>query len=99
MPGSKTVDRQARKAERRYLRNKSVRSLSKTLILKAEGLIFSGELERGREAVVAANSTLDKVAEKGVIHRNNAARRKSRLMKKLNEALSSSSSKETEAKK
>jgi len=38
--------------------------------------------------VVAAISSLDKAAEKGVIHPNNAARRKSRLIKKLNEALS-----------
>jgi len=37
---------------------------------------------------MAAVSSLDKAAEKGVIHPNNAARRKSRLMKKLNEALS-----------
>jgi len=75
-----------RVAERRGLRNKSLRSLCKTNITKAERLIFSGELEAAREAVVAAIGALDKAAEKGVIHPNNAARRKSRLMKKLNEA-------------
>ncbi len=75
-----------RVSEKRRLRNKSVRSLAKTNITKAEKLIFSGELEAAREAVVAAISSLDKAAEKGIIYPNNAARRKSRLMKKLNEA-------------
>jgi small subunit ribosomal protein S20 len=80
-----------RVAERRQLRNKSVRSLCKTNITKAEKLIFSGELESARQAVEAAISSLDKAAEKGIIHSNNAARRKSRLVKKLNEAQTSSS--------
>jgi small subunit ribosomal protein S20 len=47
-----------------------------------------GELESAQSMVMAAISSLDKAAEKGVIHPNNAARRKSRLMKKLNEARS-----------
>ncbi len=75
-----------RVAERRRVRNKSIHSLCKTNITKAERLIFSGKLETAQKAVVAAISSLDKAAEKGIIHPNNAARRKSRLMKKLNEA-------------
>ena len=86
MTVSKSAEKQARASERRRLRNKSIRSLTKTNITKAERLIFSGEVEPAREAVVAAISSLDKAAEKGVIHPNNAARRKSRLMKKLNKA-------------
>jgi len=91
LPGSRSVQKQARVAERRRLRNKPIRSLTKTNITKAEKLIFSGELESAREAVLVAISALDKAAEKGVIHPNNAARHKSRLMKKLNEALALSS--------
>ena len=91
MPVSKSVQKQVRVAERRRLRNKPIRSLTKTNITKAEKLIFSGELESAREAVLVAISALDKAAEKGVIHPNNAARHKSRLMKKLNEALALSS--------
>ena len=72
--------------ERKQLRNKSIRSLCKTNITKAEKLIFSDDLEAAQIAVVAAISALDKAAEKGVIHPNNAARRKSRLMQKLNTA-------------
>ena len=86
MPQSKSAQKQVRVSEKRRARNKSVRSQTKTNITKAERLIFSGELETAQEAVVAAISSLDKAAEKGIIHPNNAARRKSRLMKKLNEA-------------
>ena len=86
MPITKSAKKQVRVNERRHLRNRSIRSMCKTNITKAERLIFSGELEAARGAVVAAISSLDKAAEKGVIHPNNAARRKSRLLKKLNEA-------------
>ena len=75
---------------KRRLRNKSADSLCKTNITKAEKLIFSGELEAAQKAVVVAISSLDKAAEKGIIHANNAARRKSRLMNKLNQAQTSS---------
>jgi len=81
-----------RVAERRRVRNRSIRSLCKTNVTKAEKLIFSGELEAAQKAVVTAISSLDKAAEKGVIHSNNAARRKSRLMNKLNEVQALSSS-------
>ena len=88
MPRIKSAQKQVHVSERRRLRNKSVRSQVKTNITKAERLIFSGELEAAREAVVTAISSLDKAAEKGILHSNNTARRKSRLMKKLNTAQS-----------
>ena len=88
MPHIKSAKKRVRVAERGRLRNKSIRSLCKTNITKAERLIFSGELESAQRVVMDAVSSLDKAAEKGVIHPNNAARRKSRLMKKLNKALS-----------
>jgi len=91
LPQSKSAQKQVRITEKRRLRNRSIQSQTKTNITKAERLIFSGELETAREAVLAAISSLDKAAEKGIIHPNNAARRKSRLMKKLNEAQTSSS--------
>jgi len=56
------------------------------MIKKAEELIFSGQVKQAEGEVVAAISSVDKAAEKGIIHPNNAARRKSRLMKKLNQA-------------
>jgi small subunit ribosomal protein S20 len=87
LPRSESAQKQARVAERRQLINKSIRSQCKTSIAKAERLIFSGEVEMAKQAVAEAVVSLDKAAEKGVVHPNNAARRKSRLMKKLNEAL------------
>jgi small subunit ribosomal protein S20 len=58
----------------------------KTNITKAEKLIFTGDLKAAGEAVGVAVSSLDKAAEKKMLHANNAARRKSRLLKKLNRA-------------
>jgi small subunit ribosomal protein S20 len=90
LPGSKSAQKQVRVTEKKKLRNKSITSRCKTDITKAERLIFSGELKAAEQAVTVAIASLDKAAEKGVIHPNNAARRKSRLMKKLNQAQAAS---------
>ena len=84
---SKSAEKMVRVASRRQQRNKSVRSEIKTNITKAEKLIFSGELDAAKKAVATAVSALDKAAEKGILHGNNTARRKSRLLKKLNAAV------------
>lgn len=63
-----------------------MRSRYKTLVSKAEKLIETGDTEGASAAVKLAISALDKTARHGAIHPNNAARRKSRLMKKLNAA-------------
>ena len=86
MPITKSAIKAVRSSGRKRDANKSSRSLSKTNVTKAEKLIFAGDLEKAQPAVVAAVSALDKTAQKGKIHPNNAARRKSRLMKKLNAA-------------
>jgi len=86
LPVKKSAQKQVRVSGKRKLRNKSTRSLTKTNIIRAEKAIFSGALDEARETVTTAISSLDKAAEKGIIHPNNAARRKSRLMKKLNKA-------------
>jgi small subunit ribosomal protein S20 len=83
---SKSAQKQARVASRRQQRNKSVRSEVKTNITKAEKLIFTGGLKEAQKAVTAAVSSLDKAAGKGILHANNTARRKARLLKKLNKA-------------
>ncbi len=81
--------------EGRRLRNKSIRSLTKTNVSKAETLIASGKLETARGETTTAISSLDKAAEKRTIHPNKAARLKSRLMKKLNQAQSSTAAEGT----
>jgi len=86
LPVTKSARRQVRVAERKRVRNKSIVSECKTAITKAEKLIFSGELEAAQKAVAEAISCLDKAAEKGIFHPNNTARRKSRLVNRLNKA-------------
>ncbi len=80
----KSAEKQVRVSKRREQRNKSVRSQVKTNITKAEKAIAAGPASEANQAVVAAISALDKAAAKKVIHSGNAARRKSRLVKKLN---------------
>jgi small subunit ribosomal protein S20 len=85
LPNIKSAEKRVRVTEKKRLRNKSVRTMCKTNITKAERLIFLGDTAAAQEAVAVAITSLDKAAEKGIIHLNNAARRKSRLMKKFNE--------------
>ncbi|MBN1177109.1 MAG: 30S ribosomal protein S20 [Dehalococcoidales bacterium] len=87
---SKSAEKRTRGSSRRQQRNKSVRSEVKTDITKAEKLIFAGEMKEAQEAVTIAVSALDKAAEKQILHANNAARRKARLLKKLNLAVAQS---------
>ncbi|MDI3341506.1 MAG: 30S ribosomal protein S20 [Sphaerobacter sp.] len=84
MPNTKSAAKRVRVAERRRLRNRIFRSAARTYIRKAERFINAGDAEAAAAAVGDAISTLDKAAIKGIIHPNNAARRKSRLMKKFN---------------
>ena len=86
MPQTKSAEQEIRVARKRRERNKSVKTQCKSRVTSAEQLISTGNPEAAKEAVVKATSVLDKAAEKGMIHPNNVARRKSRLMKKLNQA-------------
>ena len=83
MPNSKQGNKVARTAERKRLRNRSARSSVKTLIVKAKSSVDARE-EAAEEKTMRAISGIDKAVNKGVIHRNKAARLKSRLMKNLN---------------
>jgi len=75
-----------RSSRRRAVRNQIVRSTARTYVKKARRLIAEGDLEQAEVIVRRAVSALDRAAQKGVIHRNNAARRKSRLLKLFNDA-------------
>lgn len=95
--------RSAAKAHRQSLkhrlRNRMVRSATKTVMKKAEAAIAAGDPEEARLAVRAALSNLDRAAKKGVIHANAAARRKSRLILKYNAAVAAVQSSVTETEK
>ncbi len=87
MANTKSAIKNIRKNQRRRLRNQAVRSRAKTAVKKARLLIQQGQAEEAREAIRAAYKALDKAAQKGVVHRNNAARRKARLMRLYNRQL------------
>ncbi|MEI6775609.1 MAG: 30S ribosomal protein S20 [Chloroflexales bacterium] len=81
MANTKSAKKRIGTNARKHTRNQMYRSQVKTAVKKAEQSIFSGTPDEA--AIRAAISTLDKAAVKGIIHKNNAARRKSRLVKKL----------------
>jgi small subunit ribosomal protein S20 len=88
LANTKSAEKRIRSNARRALRNKMYRSRVKTAIKKAERAIFTGAPDP--ELVREAMSMLDRAAVKGIIHKNNAARRKSRLAKKLAKATAAS---------
>ena len=65
-------------------RNKSIRSAVKTSIKKVEAAVANKDKEAANSALLAAISTIDKAASKGVYHKNNSARKVSRLTKAVN---------------
>ncbi len=91
MPNTKSAAKMMRVAERKKAQNKPIRTTAKTQVSRTLRLIENDEVDLAKEAAGRAMSALDRAAQKGVIHPNNAARRKSRLMDKLNKALASTS--------
>ena len=82
---TKSAIKRIRSSAKRQVRNRRVRSETRTFIKAARAQIDEGQLDTAKESVAVAVRALDKAAEKGVIHKNNAARRKSRLLRGLAE--------------
>ncbi|MGO2936715.1 MAG: 30S ribosomal protein S20 [Glutamicibacter arilaitensis] len=70
--------------EKARLRNVAVRSEVKTVIRSVNEAVVSGDKEKATEALRLAGKKLDKAVSKGVLHKNNAANRKSAIAKKVN---------------
>ncbi len=83
MANTRSAIKRIRSNERKHANNKIVRSGVRSRLRAAREAMDQGNTEATRKATLQAVSTLDKAANKGVIHKRNAARRKSRLMKKL----------------
>ena len=79
MPSAKSN----RASTRRSVRNAPLRSRAKTHISKARAAIAGGDIEIAEQQVRSAVVALDKAAKRGAIHRANASRRKSRIMRQL----------------
>ena len=86
MANTKSAIKRVRTTERKYHINQVHRSRARTFIKKTRRLIAAGQLQEAEDMARKAASALDTAAQKGVIHQNNAARRKSRLMHQLNQA-------------
>lgn len=82
MPNIKSAEKRVRQTEKRYVLNRTMRASARTAVKKARAAIDSGA-ENAPELVRLAERALDKAATKGVIHENNAARRKGRLKSAL----------------
>ena len=82
MANIKSQIKRNKQNEKRRLRNRVANGTARSAIIKARAA-FEANTPETKEAVLKAVSELDKAANQGVIHKNNAARRKSRLMKKL----------------
>lgn len=70
--------------EKARVRNVAVRSEVKTLVRKVNEAIVAGDKDKATVALQAASRKLDKAVSKGVLHKNNAANRKSAIAKKVN---------------
>ena len=83
MANSRSALKRIRQNEKRRDKNRVFRGRARTFVKKARLAIDAGNADEARSATMEAVSALDKAAEKGIIHKNNASRRKSRLMKRL----------------
>ena len=79
MPNIKQQKKRMRLTERQTLSNRQVKSSLKTLFKKLEANVEEGNGDEATKLAVELGSKIDKAATKGVIHRNAAARRKSRV--------------------
>jgi len=94
---SPSAEKQHRQSLKRQARNRSVRSAARSQVARARALIEAGSLPEAEVAVRQATTALDRSQEKGIIHGNNAARRKSRLMARYNVALAAAAIAHAEA--
>ena len=85
MANIKSQIKRIRQNEKAHQRNKAVKSALKTHVRKFREAADSGNLEEATEALRVASRQLDKAVSKGVIHKNQAANRKSAIAKRLAE--------------
>lgn len=83
MANIESAKKRNRQNQKRRAHNRIYRGNARTMVKKANEALESGDLEQARALTAEAASALDRAASKGVIHRNNAGRRKGALMAKL----------------
>mgnify|MGYP000157996569 CR=1 FL=1 len=88
MANTQSAIKRIRSSERRRKINQVHRSRARTYVKRTRSLLAEGRHEEAEAMAGEAIKALDRAAQKGVIHKNNAARRKSRLIQAINQAKS-----------
>lgn len=83
MANTLSAQKRVRTSEKRRMYNRSVKSAVKTLVKRFEEAVAAGEVQLAKERFSKAASALDKAVVRGVLHKNTAARKKSRMAVKL----------------
>lgn len=83
MANSPQAKKRARQNEKARKHNASLRSMGRTYLKKVVNAIAAGDLEAAKAAYAAAVPVIDRIADKGLIHKNKAARHKSRLNSRI----------------
>ena len=91
MPNIKSAKKRVKTNKRDTLKNKHYKSMLKTKLRNVQEAIEAGDKNKIQALLKDALRTIGRVEAKGIIHKNNAARKKSRLVKKVNVFLGSSS--------
>ena len=84
MANIKSAKKRIKITEKKTLRNKMLKSALKTTIKKFEAVVVEGKKEEALVSYKDVAKALDMAASKGIVHKNKAARKKSRLALKLN---------------
>ncbi|MHA0855747.1 30S ribosomal protein S20 [Paenibacillus sp. CMAA1364] len=84
MPNIKSAIKRVKANDKRHALNASQKSALRTAVKAADNALVNNEVEGANTAIQFASKKLDKAVTKGLIHKNAAARKKSRLAKKLN---------------
>jgi small subunit ribosomal protein S20 len=86
MPNHKSAEKRMRQNERRRVINRSSRAQLRTSIKKLRSALAGGDAKEMNSLLPATVSEIDKAVQKGALHRNAAARHKSRLTTRVNQA-------------
>ncbi len=84
MANIKSAKKRIKVIAKKTMRNKMIKSRTKTAIKKLITAVESGDKNEAKIALINAISTIDKATSKGIYHKNNASRKKSRLTKLVN---------------
>ena len=76
---NKSAEKRERQEAKRRIRNRMAKSTMRTAIKKFDAAVAAGDKDAAAVAMAESNKLLDTVAGKGIIHRNTAARKKSRI--------------------